>query len=96
MNTARINKRAAQEAIAGPAELGGYYPDGLTETAIDALIEEVDRELANEQHTVTVRVERSFTDARRARRAERRAGREALRSLPARIEPADLAGEVAA
>ncbi|PXY31692.1 hypothetical protein [Prauserella muralis] len=95
MNTARITKRAAQAATAGPADLDGCYPDGLTEAAIDALIEEVDRELANEQQTVTVRIEHSFTDARRARRAERRAGREALRSLPARIEPADVAGEVA-
>ncbi|MBK1784544.1 hypothetical protein [Prauserella cavernicola] len=72
-----------------------HYPDGLTEAAIDALIQEVYGELENEEQVVTTRLAHSFTDARRARRAERRAGREVLRLIPTRVE-GDLGGEVAA
>ncbi|UJW34227.1 hypothetical protein L3Q67_10925 [Saccharothrix sp. AJ9571] len=63
----------------------GMWPDGLTEDAIDALICEVDAELDAEERTALVRVDRSFTDARRAARAARRSGREVLRSLPVRL-----------
>ncbi|QFU85729.1 hypothetical protein [Amycolatopsis sp. YIM 10] len=63
----------------------GVWPDGLTEDAIDALICEVDAELEAEERTALVRVDRSFTDARRAARAARRSGREVLRSLPVRL-----------
>jgi hypothetical protein len=73
-----------------------YYPDGLTEVAIDRLLEEVDRELATEQLIATVRLTHDFTDARRAHRAARRAGRTALRSLPVRLDVAELPEEEAA
>lgn len=67
-----------------------HYPDGLTESAIDVLLEEVDRELATEERAVTVRVSHDFTDSRRAWRAARRASRTALRSLPVRADVTDL------
>jgi hypothetical protein len=59
-------------------------------TYIDRLIEEVDHELVAEEHTETVRLTRDFTDQRRARRAHRRADRAVLRSLPVRMEVAEL------
>ncbi|PXY23715.1 hypothetical protein BAY59_29175 [Prauserella coralliicola] len=71
-----------------------FYPDGLTEPVIDRLIAEVDRELAAEQRTAVVRVSRDFTDQRQAWRAARRAGRSVLRTLPQRIDVAEL-GEAA-
>lgn len=53
---------------------------------IDRLIDEVDRELAAQECTESVRLTRAFTDARRMRRARRRADREALRTLPTRLD----------
>ncbi|WP_246076410.1 hypothetical protein [Amycolatopsis cihanbeyliensis] len=76
----------------GPGEV---YPDGLTESVIDALLDEVDRELVAGECSATVRVSRDFTDQRRARRAARRAGRVVLRSLPVRLDPAELGWEAA-
>ncbi|WP_431900822.1 hypothetical protein [Amycolatopsis thermoflava] len=57
---------------------------------IDALIEEMEREWAAAERVEAFRVSRELTDEVRARRAMRRASREALRSLAVR------AGEVAA
>ncbi|AGM10126.1 hypothetical protein AORI_7544 [Amycolatopsis keratiniphila] len=57
----------------------GFYPDGLTESAIDALLEEVDRELAADEHAASAAFLYDFTDQRRAARARRRAGRQVLR-----------------
>lgn len=57
-----------------------YYPDGLTEAAIDALLEDVDRELAADDQAVTVKFMHGDDQAHRTRR---RAGRVVLRSLPA-------------
>lgn len=96
MRTAKITVRAAQQAVDATDLDDCCWPDGYTEAAIERLIDEVDRDLADEQHAATVRVSRTFTDARRARRTERRAGREALRSLPTWLEVTDLDGEVAA
>ncbi|WP_024875340.1 hypothetical protein [Saccharomonospora piscinae] len=62
---------------------------------IDRLLAEVDRELAAEEQAAVVRVDRSFTDARRAWRAVRRGERAALRVLPSRWDVADLGGEAA-
>jgi hypothetical protein len=70
-----------------------FYPDGLTEAAIDRLIEQVDRELVAEQHVEGVRLSHAFTDQRRARRASRRAGRSVLRSLPVRLSSSELGDE---
>jgi len=65
---------------------------------IDRLIDEVDRELAVQVRTESVRVSRAFTDARRMRRARRRADRELLRALPERLDvpAADALGSEAA
>jgi hypothetical protein len=67
---------------------------------IDRLIEDVERELAETEHEVLVRLTHDFTDQRRAVRASRRAGRGVLRSLP-QVVPAEallraaVGGEVA-
>ncbi len=66
-------------------EAEGFYPDGLTEAAIDALLQDVDRELAADEHAASAAFLYDFNDQRRASRARRRAGREALRTLPARL-----------
>lgn len=58
----------------------GFYPDGLTEPAIDALLEEVDRELQADEAAAEAAFRCDFTDQRRASRSRRRASRELLRS----------------
>ena len=58
----------------------GFYPDGLTEASIDALLEEVDRELAADEFAAEAAFRLDFNDQRRVSRARRRAGRELLRS----------------
>jgi hypothetical protein len=68
-----------------------YFPDGLTEAAVDRLIEQVDRELVAEEHIESVRVARNLTNAVFARRSRRRSGKVALRRLPARSLSATLA-----
>ena len=50
---------------------------------VELALQEVEAELANDEAAAVVRVDRSFTDARRAWRAARRGAREALRALPA-------------
>jgi hypothetical protein len=63
--------------------------DATREAAeIDRLIEDVERELAETEHAVLVRLTHDFTDQRRAFRASRRAGRGVLRSLP-QVVPAE-------
>jgi hypothetical protein len=63
--------------------------EGEEEREIDALMASVDRELAAEAEAAIFRVTRSFTDPQRAQRAQRRAGRTVLRSLPVRLDVAD-------
>lgn len=77
--------RNAFPQVTTDADDAGFYPDGLTESAIDALLEEVDRELAADEHAASAAFLYDFTDQRRATRTRRRAGREALRSLPSRL-----------
>jgi len=60
---------------------------------IDRLIDEVDRDLAVQERTESVRITRDTTDQVRARRARRRAEGELLRALTSR-GAAEL-GEVA-
>ena len=57
-----------------------FYPDGLTEASIDALLEEVDRELAADEFAAETAYRFDFNDQRRASRARRRASRELLRT----------------
>lgn len=94
METAQITNQQAREAIELAAvrasvwedELAGpAYPDGYTEAAVDRLLEEMDRELAEAERTEQVRVTHEFTDQIRARRAHRRAGRVVMRALPSRV-----------
>jgi len=56
------------------------YPDGLTEASIDALLEQVDRELAADEFAAEAAYRFDFNDQRRVSRARRRASRELLRS----------------
>ncbi|MFI5611329.1 hypothetical protein [Amycolatopsis sp. NPDC051903] len=63
-----------------PVDGEGYYPDGLTEAAIDALIEQVDLDLAADEFAAEAAFRCDFTDQRRASRARRRTGRRVLRS----------------
>ncbi|MFE0027087.1 hypothetical protein [Amycolatopsis sp. NPDC059021] len=87
MKSARISRREAGASFEGDgAGEAGFYPDGLTESAVDALIADVDRELTEAGLLASVRVERSFTDPRRAHRSRRRVGRSVLRSLPIRLD----------
>jgi len=74
---------------------GSYSPDGLTEDAIDALIAQVDKELAAEEQVMTTRLRCSFTDSRAAHRTTRRNGRAVLRSLPGRMEDIPVESEAA-
>lgn len=101
MRTARITSRQASEALFPLVDEDISTVVREEEMAaevaeIDALIEEVDRELAAEADAAAHRALRPFTDVERARRSQRRTVRDALRSLPVRIEAADVAGEVAA
>ncbi|MBN9745445.1 hypothetical protein DMP23_30940 [Amycolatopsis sp. A1MSW2902] len=95
MRTARAITREAQAVVDGLGEgvsaFQSYCPDGLTESAIDALIASVDAELAATEEAAAVRVQHSFTDARRAHRIRRRVEGATLRAVPGRIEAA--AGE---
>ncbi|RZQ64211.1 hypothetical protein [Amycolatopsis suaedae] len=71
--------RLSEDVVSTGQYVDGVYPDGLTEAVIDALIAEVDAKLDATERVALVRVDRSFTDARRAGRAARRAARELLR-----------------
>ncbi|MGV9362289.1 hypothetical protein [Amycolatopsis sp. NPDC003731] len=77
-------------------EAAAFYPDGLTEALIDALLEDVDRELAADEFAAEAAYRFDFNDQRRVSRARRRAGREALRALPVRVPATwSSAGEAA-
>ncbi|MFE3175553.1 hypothetical protein ACFXPA_26280 [Amycolatopsis sp. NPDC059090] len=74
----------------------GYYPDGLTEARIDALLQEVYGELEAEEHAAEAAFLCDLTDQTRAHRSRRRAGRTVLRSLPTRVQvTAAFEGEAA-
>lgn len=96
MNPARITNEAAREFVSElDDEYGLYSPDGLTEAAIDQVIDEVDRELADEQRTAERRAEHSFNDVRRIHRARRRAERERLEALVQHRVAFNATGEAA-
>jgi hypothetical protein len=83
--------RSAHNFVSQVSDLeDSYYPDGLTESTIDALLASVDRELAAATAAANLRVTHTFTDARSAHRATRRAGRTVLRSLPVQLGTSDL------
>jgi hypothetical protein len=58
------------------------------EAQIDRLIEDVERELAESEHAMLVRLTHDFTDQRRAFWVSRRVGRGVLRLLP-QVVPAE-------
>jgi len=100
MRQVRITEPLAAEAVAAVSDEFVSAVQEEEEMAaevaeVDRLIDEVDRELAVQERTESVRLTRTFADARRSRRARRRAGREALRALPGRLD-ATAAEEVAA
>lgn len=92
MRHARTTNYLAKAAIDVAEGASEFYPDGLSESAIDALIASVDAELAATEEAAAVRVQHSFTDARRAHRARRRVEGTTLRAVPGRFETA--AGQV--
>jgi YD repeat-containing protein len=83
MNT-NVSRRRIDAVVSATDEFAGevVYPDGLTETAIDALLQDVYGELASDEHAAQAAYRYDFNDQRRVSRARRRAGREALRALP--------------
>ena len=86
MNSARITNRTARAAVDGVPVGHGYSPDGLDESAIDALIAEVDQDLTAAAVVAEVRTRHAFTDAQHAHRTRRRTDRAALRVLPVRLD----------
>jgi len=98
MRQVRITDPLAAQAVAAVSDetVSAAHEEELmaAEVAeIDRLIDEVDRDLAAQERTESVRITREVTDQVRARRARRRANRELLRALTSR-GAADL-GEVA-
>ena len=71
-----------------------HFPDGLDEMAIDALIAEVAREVAQAPAPTSALMDGSAAERRR-RRIERRAISAVVRSLPVRPVIAEPHGEVA-
>ncbi|MEU8631404.1 hypothetical protein AB0C38_04485 [Amycolatopsis sp. NPDC048633] len=83
-----ISRRRIDAAALFADEFVGeaVHPDGLTEASIDSLLEDVDRELAADDSAAEAAYRFDFNDQRRVSRARRRAGREALRALPTRVQ----------
>jgi hypothetical protein len=87
MRSAHITRRQAEAAFDGlDADVSALQGEVAVsfdryQIEIDRLIEEVDRELAAEERTATVRLIHSFTDRQRAQRACRRANRVVLGRL---------------
>src|SRR4051794_18965795 len=77
-----VSRRRIDAVVSATDEFAGeaVYPDGLTEASVDALLEEVDRELAADEFAAEAAYRFDFNDQRRASRARRRADRELLRS----------------
>lgn len=76
--------------------LGVYFPDGLTEPAIDVLLAEVDDELATDGRVMTTRLRCSLIEGRAAHRGHRRVVGEVLRALPLHLPVSGLVdGEAA-
>jgi hypothetical protein len=86
MNSARITSCTARAAVDGVSAGHGHSPDGLDETAIDALLAEIDQELTTATTVAEVRTRHAFTDTQHAHRTRRRTNRAALRVLPARLD----------
>ncbi|MFI5607251.1 hypothetical protein [Amycolatopsis sp. NPDC051903] len=96
MNSARITNRVVRTAVDGVPAGQGFCPDGLDESAIDALLAEVDQELTAATAVAEVRTRHAFTDAQHAHRTRRRADRATLRVLPTRLDTtAPARGEAA-
>ncbi|MGW4058653.1 hypothetical protein ACWEGE_10240 [Amycolatopsis sp. NPDC004747] len=89
-----IYRRRIDATVSTADEFAGeaVYPDGLTEAAIDAMLQDVYGELAADESAAKAAYRFDFNDQRRVSRARRRAGREALRALPARV-PATWASD---
>jgi hypothetical protein len=97
MKSAHITNRVVRVAADGVSAAHGHCPDGLDESAIDALIAEVDQELTAATTVAEARTRHTFTDSQHAHRTRRRTSRAALRVLPFRLDTAETAesGEAA-
>jgi hypothetical protein len=93
MKSAHITNHVVRAAADGFVAGQGYCPDGLNESAIDALIAEVDQELAAATTVAQTRTRHTFTDAQHAHRTRRRTDRATLRVLPVRLDAVASAPE---
>lgn len=90
MKTARISDPVARKALAVLSDDIVSADQKEAQMAreiaeVDALLEEIDRDLAADTRLELVRLTHDATDQVRARRARRRADRAALRTLPGRL-----------
>lgn len=89
MRTARLARQAWEALFAlvddDISSVAREEETAVERAALDALIEEMEQEWVAAQRVETWRVSRDLTDQRRARRAHRRADREALRLLPVQV-----------
>lgn len=84
---------AEEEAMAAEvAEVDALVRSELGEEAalLDGVIEQAERDWAATDRAERFRLSRNLTDPVRVRRATRRVGRLVLRSLPVRLDVADL------
>ncbi|RJQ84771.1 hypothetical protein D5S19_16020 [Amycolatopsis panacis] len=80
----------------GVSAVQGTCPDGLTEAAIDVLLQEVYGELEVEERAAEAAFLCDLNDQPGVSRSRRRAGRAVLRSLPVRVQvTAGFAGKAA-
>lgn len=94
MKSAHITSRVVRSAADGVSAAHNHFPDGLDESAVDALIAEVDQELTAATAVAETRTRHAFTDPQHAHRTRRRTSRAALRVLPIRLDTAE-SGEAA-
>lgn len=90
MKTARISDPLAREALAlwsDDVVSADQKEDQMAReiAEVDALLEEIDRDLAADARLELARLTHDTADQVRARRARRRADRAALRTLPGRL-----------
>jgi hypothetical protein len=95
MRSAHISRRQAEALFDGLDDdydafaVQEHELLGAERIEIDAYVEDMERALAQEQREAQYRVPR-FNDRMRVRRAHRRADRTVLRSLPVRLDVADV------
>lgn len=93
MKTANLSRGLRKQVAAIPPRMRSC-PDGLTEPAINALIQDVYREIADAPRPTSALLDGTAAERRR-RRTARRAIASVIRALPARPVSEVLDGEAA-